>query len=123
MKKRGVLLVFLVAVTVVFVSLFTKIGEKAPVPADIDQFIQAKSNLTQANMQVLQKIIASYMATEGQPPAALEDMRRAGMLTGSVQDAWGRDIRYERRSDSSFRLTSAGKDGIFDTADDIRVDY
>jgi hypothetical protein len=45
------------------------------------------------------------------------------MFTGSVQDAWGRDIRYERRSDSTFRLISAGKDGLFDTADDIRVDY
>jgi hypothetical protein len=123
MKIRGLLLVFLVAVTIVFVFLFTKTGEKAPVREDVDRFIKAESDLTRANMQVLQQIIASYIATEGQPPAVLEDVRRAGMLMGSVKDAWGRDIRYERRSDSSFRLISAGKDGIFDTADDIRVEY
>jgi len=123
MKMRGLFLSFLAAVTIVFVSLFFKTGDKAPIQREVDQFVQAGSDLTRANMQVLQQIIASYIATEGQPPAGIEDVRRAGMLTGSVKDAWGRDIRYERRSDSSFRLTSAGKDGIFDTADDIRIDY
>ncbi len=123
MKARGLLLAFLVAVTIVFAFLFTKVGDKAPVQADVDRFVQAGSDLTRANMQVLQQIIASYMATEGQSPAGIEDVRRAGMLTGSIKDAWGRDIRYERRSDSSFRLISAGKDGLFDTADDIRVEY
>lgn len=123
MKIRGLLLVFLAAVTVVFVSLFTRVGEKAPIQSDVDEFVQAQSDLTKANMQVLQQIIASYVATEGQPPASLQALRAAGMLTGNLQDAWGRDIRYERRSDSTFRLTSAGKDGRFDTADDVRVDY
>jgi hypothetical protein len=123
MKFRGLLLVFLAAVTVVFVSLFTKVGEKAAIQSNVDEFVQAQSDLTKANMQVLQQIIASYVATEGQPPASLQALRAAGMLTGNLQDAWGRDIRYERRSDSTFRLTSAGKDGRFDTADDVRVDY
>jgi hypothetical protein len=123
MRIRGLFLSFLVAVTIVFVFLFIKTGKEAPVRGDVDRFIQAESDLTRANMQVLQQIIASYIATEGQPPAGIEDVRRAGMLTGSIKDAWGRDIRYERRSDSSFRLISAGKDGIFDTADDIRVEY
>jgi len=123
MKMRAFSLVSLVAVTVVFVFLFNKTGDRAPIQTDVDRFAQAGSDLTRANMQVLQNIIASYIATEGQPPAGLEDLRKAGMLSGSIQDAWGRDIRYERRSDSTFRLTSAGKDKIFDTVDDIRVDY
>ena len=123
MKMRGLFLSFLAAIAIIFVSLFTKTGDKAPLQTDVDRFVQAESDLTRANMQVLQQIIASYIATEGQPPAGIEDVRRAGMLTGSVKDAWGRDIRYERRSDTSFRLTSAGKDGIFDTADDLRFDY
>ena len=117
------MLASLVAFAIILVSLFTKTGGKAPVQSDVDALVQAQSDLTRANMQVLQKIIASYAASEGQPPASLQELRTAGMFTGSVQDAWGRDIRYERRSDSTFRLISAGKDGIFDTADDIRVDY
>jgi hypothetical protein len=122
MKTRGLFLSFLAAVTIIFIFLFIKTGAKAPVQTDVDRFVQAGSDLTRANMQVLQRIIASYIATEGQPPAGLQDLRSAGMLAGSVRDAWGREIRYERRSDSSFRLTSAGPDGIFGTADDIRVD-
>ena len=117
------MLASLVAFSVILISLFTKDGGKTPIQSDLDGLAQAQSDLTKANMQVLQKIIASYAASEGQPPASLQELRTAGMFTGSVQDAWGRDIRYERRSDSTFRLISAGKDGIFDTADDIRVDY
>ncbi len=123
MKIRGLFLSFIAAVIIILVSLFTKTGDKTPLQTEVDQFAQAGSDLTRSNMQVLQQIIASYIATEGQPPAGIDDLRRAGMLTGSTKDAWGRDIRYERRSDGSFRLTSAGKDGIFDTADDIRIDY
>jgi hypothetical protein len=122
MKMRGLMLLSFVAVAVIIFSLFTKVGEKAPIRSDVDAFVQSQSNLTQATMQVLQKIIASYVATEGQPPASLQELRTAGLLTGSLQDAWGRDIRYERRSDSTYRLTSAGKDRIFDTADDIHID-
>jgi hypothetical protein len=113
----------LVALTIIFAFLFTKVGDKSPVQMDVDRSVQVQADMTRANMQVLQKIIASYIATEGQPPAALAELRSAGMLTSGVQDAWGREIRYERRSDSAFRLISAGRDGKFDTPDDIRLDY
>jgi hypothetical protein len=42
---------------------------------------------------------------------------------GNILDGWGKSIRYERLSDSSFRLISAGKDKTFDTEDDIVLDY
>jgi len=41
----------------------------------------------------------------------------------SAVDAWGREIRYEKLSDSSFRLTSAGPDGQYETGDDIVKEY
>jgi hypothetical protein len=38
-------------------------------------------------------------------------------------DAWGTAVKYERLSDTGFRLRSAGPDRVFDTADDIVKDY
>lgn len=38
------------------------------------------------------------------------------------EDAWGKPVKYERTVDTkyvTYRLTSAGKDGTFDTEDDI----
>jgi hypothetical protein len=127
MKLRGPLLMVLAAMLVIMVGLFTKVGTKgsakAPIQSQVDALLESRQALTQANLRALQNVIASYAVTEGRIPAAVQDVRAAGMLAVAPQDAWGRDFRYERRSDSSFRLTSAGPDGAFDTADDIRLDY
>jgi hypothetical protein len=89
----------------------------------MDQNVQAHADLTKINMQVLQKIVISYMASEGQTPKSLQDLRNSNLLGGGAIDAWGKSIQYERLSDSSFRLISAGKDGIFSTPDDIVLEY
>jgi len=89
----------------------------------VDQNVQAHADLTRINMQALQKIVISYMASEGQTPKSLQDLRDSGLLGGGSIDAWGKSIQYERLSDSSFRLISAGKDGIFSTQDDIVLEY
>jgi hypothetical protein len=74
-------------------------------------------------MQSLEKIILSYIAGEGQAPKSLQDLRNSSLLVGGTMDGWGKSIKYERLSDSSFRLISAGKDKTFDTEDDIVLDY
>jgi len=56
-------------------------------------------------------------------PGSLDALRRAHPAAASITDAWGRKIRYERLSDDAFRLTSAGPDGAFGTADDIVKDF
>lgn len=127
MKLRGPLLMLLAATLVVLVGLSVRVGPKpsakSPLRAEVDSLLESRQALTQANLRALQNAIASYAVTEGRVPAGLQEVRAAGMLAAAPQDAWGRDFRYERRSDSSFRLTSAGPDGVFDTADDIRLDY
>jgi hypothetical protein len=123
MKIRGLLLVTLVAAAVVVGVLSVKVGDKVPIRAEVDRYLQAQTDLTRSNMQSLQAIIASYLATEGELPAGLQAVRAAGLMTSGAQDAWGRDIRYEKRSEASFRLTSLGRDGQPGTADDIVMDY
>ncbi|MCX6561503.1 MAG: type II secretion system protein GspG [Candidatus Aminicenantes bacterium] len=123
MKIRGLLLVTLAAAAIVVGILSIKIGDKVPIKADVDRYLQVQIDLTRTNMQTLQNIIASFLATEGGSPADLQAVRSAGLLTTGAQDAWGRDIRYEKRSEASFRLTSMGRDGKLGTADDIVMDY
>jgi hypothetical protein len=123
MKARGLLIVLVLAVAIVYLIWFSKSGEKTHLEQQVDRFVQAKEDLTRVNMQSLQKIILSYIAGEGQAPKSLQDLRNSSLLVGGTMDGWGKSIRYERLSDSSFRLISAGKDKTFDTEDDIVLDY
>jgi hypothetical protein len=123
MKTRGLLIVLVLAVAIVYLIWFSKSGEKTHLEQQVDRFVQAKEDLTRVNMQTLQKIIESYIASEGQTPKNLQELRTANLLMGNILDGWGKSIRYERLSDSSFRLISAGKDKTFDTEDDIVLDY
>ncbi|MCX6575685.1 MAG: hypothetical protein NTV82_04750 [Candidatus Aminicenantes bacterium] len=123
MKARGLLIVLILAVAIVYLIWFSKSGEKTHLERQVDRFVQAKEDLTRVNMQSLQKIILSYIAGEGQAPKSLQDLRNSSLLVGGTMDGWGKSIKYERLSDSSFRLISAGKDKTFDTEDDIVLDY
>jgi hypothetical protein len=123
MKARGLLIVLVLAVAIVYLIWFSKSGEKTHLEQQVDRFVQAKEDLTRVNMQSLQKIILSYIAGEGQTPKSLQDLRNSNLIVGGTMDGWGKSIKYERLSDSSFRLISAGKDKTFDTEDDIVLDY
>ncbi len=118
MKIRGLLIVVILALIVVYAVYFAKTGGKSNLKVMVDQYAEAKIDLTKVDMDTLERIISERMASDGQAPAALEELRRFHPAM-SLRDAWGREIRYERLSDSSFRLTSAGPDGEFGTADDI----
>jgi hypothetical protein len=123
MKARGLLIVLILAVAIVYLIWFSKSGEKTHLEQQVDRFVQAKEDLTRVNMQTLQKVIQSYIASEGQTPKSLQELRTANLLMGNILDGWGKSIKYERLSDSSFRLISAGNDKTFDTEDDIVLDY
>lgn len=117
------MVVLILGVAIVFLLWFSKSGNKTHLEQQVDRFEQTKEELTRVNMQTLQKIIQSYMATEGQTPKSLQELRTANLLMGNILDGWGKTLKYERLSDSSFKLVSAGRDKAFDTQDDIIVEY
>lgn len=123
MRARGLFVVLILAAGIVYLLWFVRTGKKTLLETKVDQNVQAHADLTKINMQALQKIVISYMASEGQTPKSLQDLRNSNLLGGGAIDAWGKSIQYERLSDSSFRLISAGKDGIFSTQDDIVLEY
>jgi hypothetical protein len=123
MRAKGLMTAFVLVPAIVYLLWFTKTGKKTNLEMVVDRGLQAQAELTKVNMQSLQKIVLTYIANEGQTPKTLQDLRTAGLLMAGAVDAWGKSVRYERISDSSFRLTSTGKDGLIATADDIVLEY
>ncbi|MBN1223683.1 MAG: hypothetical protein JXB23_10560 [Candidatus Aminicenantes bacterium] len=123
MKIRGFLVILMLAVVIVFFLYTLKSGGSKDIPAQIQAFDSAKQRLTETNMETLKKEILAYIVSSGVTPDKLEDVRMPGPLTTGKWDGWGKVIRYEKLSEEDFRLTSAGNDGEFGTADDIVKDY
>jgi hypothetical protein len=125
MKLRGLMIGLLLALVAVYAIFFTRTGqdEKGGLETMVDKYLETKIRLTEANLDALSREVLTY-ASEGEAlPETLEALRRFHPTAGSLPDAWGTRIRYLRLSDSAFRLTSAGTDKTFDTADDIVKDF
>jgi hypothetical protein len=124
MKMRGLVLGVLLALAAVYFIFFTKVADnKGGLTIMVDKYLESKIKLTEVNLESLSREVLSY-AGEGEGlPETLEALRRFHPTAAALPDAWGRKIRYERLSDSTFRLRSAGPDGVFETGDDIVKDF
>jgi len=124
MKIRGLLIGVLLAMAAVYFIFFTKVADdKGGLQIQVDKYLQSKIKLTAVNLESLSREVLSYAAEGDGLPDTLEALRRFHPTAGALPDAWGKKIRYERLSDSSFRLRSAGPDGAFETEDDIVKDF
>jgi hypothetical protein len=119
MKIRGGLILLLLAMVIVYFLYFARAGKKSYIEATIDANERIRTELTQVNMGTMQKAIEYFIATEGEAPADLKTLFAARLFSGDPSDGWGTPLKYERLSDSTFRLIAAGKDRTFDTEDDI----
>ena len=124
MKIRGLLIGVLLAMVAVYFIFFTKVADdKGGLQIEVDKYLQTKIKLTAVNLESLSREVLSYAAAGDGLPETLDALRRFHPTAAALPDAWGRKIRYERLSDSSFRLRSAGPDGDFETEDDIVKDF
>ncbi len=89
----------------------------------VSAFDRAKHQLTEVNMQSLERLITMYSAQHGALPKSLDDLSVLGPMTTGKKDAWSRELKYERISDLNFRLTSSGPDLRFGTEDDIVKEF
>ena len=93
-----------------------------------DRISEEKGYATRLQIASICAAIDMYEVDVGKYPQSLDDLVRNGgsptwrgpYLTsrGSVADAWGRSLTYSM-SDDSYRVSSAGQDGIVGTSDDI----
>jgi len=124
MKIRGLLVVVILAMVIVYFIFFAKVADnKGGLQIEVDKYLQSKIKLTAVNLESLSREVLTYAAEGEGLPEGLEALRRFHPTAAGLPDAWGRRIRYERLSDSSFRLRSAGPDGAFETGDDIFKDF
>jgi hypothetical protein len=119
MKIRGLFIILLLAMVIVYFLFFAKAGKKSYIEATQDANERIRTELTQVNMATMQKAIDYFIATEGEAPADLKTLFAARLFSGDPSDGWGSPLKYERLSDSDYRLVAAGKDRTFDTDDDI----
>ena len=124
MKGKGLLAVLLLVVIIVYFIYFLKKEKTSPIEEDISRFNQTRAELTTANLESISRAVLGWMSdTGGQVPESLKDLQRTRSYGLSLTDSWGREIIYEKISDNSFRLCSAGPDGRFNTDDDIVKEY
>ena len=125
MKLRGMIIGLLLALVAVYFIFFTNVAkdEKGGLEIMVDKYLESKVKLTEANLDSLSREVLTYTSEGEGLPESLDALRRFHPTAGSLPDAWGTKIRYERLSDSSFRLRSAGPDRIFDNGDDIVKDF
>jgi hypothetical protein len=124
LKGKGLLAILLLVVAIIYFVYFLKKEKAAPIEEDISHFNQTRAELTAANLESISRAILGWMAEgNGQVPESLKDLRGTRSYGLSLTDGWGREIVYEKISDSDFRLRSAGADGRFNTEDDIVREY
>jgi len=122
MKIRGFLVVLVLGAGIVYLLWMMK-GEKERLPREVEAYGEVRHELTKTNMNTLKKAIFMFTAEQGRTPKDLKELKAFSRQPGANLDSWGTPIRYKRLSDRNFRLTSAGKDKIFYTSDDIVMDY
>lgn len=119
MRVRGFLALFLLVMVIIFFLWIIKGEKKTQTEETAERFSRVKEELTKVSLRNLEKEILSFMANEGRTPDSLKELTSFRPVPSGTTDAWGRTIKYERISDSNFRLISAGKDGVFGTEDDV----
>lgn len=119
MKIRGALILLLLAMVVVYLLFFAKLGKKSYIEATQDANTRLRTGITETNMATLEKGITLFVVSQGQTPKDLKELFAARLFSGDPSDGWGTLLKYERLSDENYRLVSAGPDRTFDTEDDI----
>jgi hypothetical protein len=74
----------------------------------------------QLNMASVALSVRRFTRTKGQLPLHLEEVPDLREPDGRApKDPWGSEYRYDRESNESFVLQSAGPDRVFGTGDDL----
>ncbi len=116
---RGFLVLLIFVALLIFALWMIRSQGKSRLEEDVSTGERAMVELTLVNLNTLERVIEAFSGQEGRLPATLDELRKSRLLTAAAVDAWGREIRYEVTGETGFRLVSAGRDGVFGTADDI----
>jgi len=125
MKIKGLAMVLLLAVMVVFYLLIIQGGDEgeSALQKEITGYTQAKVKTTRANMRSLARFIDGFIATQDRFPENLNQVSRYQPVGNARYDSWGTPIKLEAKQSPNYILISAGPDQTFSTGDDIRLEF
>lgn len=121
MRIKGFLVIFLLVVIVVFFLFVARQGGKSQLEEQVKAFSDVREKTTRTNLTSLERAIDFFIAQNGRTPNDIREVQTFNRSIYVESDSWGNPIKYQRISDSNYRLISAGKDKTFDTEDDIII--
>lgn len=107
----------------VVVAIIGMLGAVA-VPAYMNYLAESRISATRAQIKAIEDACIAYTLKHGGKfPASLDELTEGDdenppLLEGEIADAWGNEIKYEKKGRVIY-LTSAGEDGELGTDDDI----
>jgi hypothetical protein len=120
---KGFLVIIILGAAIYMILHYVDSGGGSDLPEKIKSINAVGDLTTEKNMKTLQQEIVAYLAEHGTPPESLDKLFVSKNWLRGLADVWGTPIGYERISDISFVLRSAGKDKTFHTPDDIVLEY
>ncbi len=87
----------------------------------VDALSRVREKTTRTNLTSLERAIDFFIAQNDRTPNDLREVQTFSRSVYVGSDAWGNPIKYEKISDSKYRLISAGRDKTFNTEDDIII--
>jgi len=80
----------------------------------------AKQMVTTSHIQAIESASETFKADNGSYPTSLLELENSKLINPKVtKDAWENAIKLAGGGDTRPVITSAGKDGLFDTDDDL----
>ena len=102
-------------------------GQPVPMPIRPEQpgrvRLAPQQQLARAKARELSSYVRAFLLTEKRLPTSLEELVTGNILPDLPNDPWNKayELRVIEKKSHRFHVVSAGPDGKFDTADDVRV--
>lgn len=121
---KGFLAILVLVLVLVAILWTVKSGQKGgeAIKQEVDAFRRVQEKVTRSNLESLERAISVFLAQTGRTPRDLKEIHIFRPAAYAAEDAWGTPLKYERISDSRYRLRSAGEDRVFGTQDDITLE-
>lgn len=110
----GLIGILIVTGIVLFIMFGTK-GQKGQLEVIEESRETAMGVIDQTHVYSIGQLVVAYKLENNRMPESMEDLPGGD----AVKDRWGQSYRFRKVDEMTFELISAGRDGEFETEDDL----